>query len=461
MLRRISTYALILLTLAIPFEHKYDKLFRHFSNTLIPIGIDLPSFFDKKIYFYASDLIALAFGIAALAAFRVPLRRFFASRSAPYLWIVFLLAILSIALSPLAHYPIPYVRLLQLLTPILLFCYLANFTDNPMERPKITNSILTALVAAALIQSIIAIVQYDHQSALGLRLIGENNSFSSIHVPDGKKWIFDASSASSPAIIRASGTLPHANVLGGFLCASILASYSLFFYSPRFRNWLALFLPIQFFAMCLTYSRSAIFAWILATLFWFGHHLVHRGFKAALGDRTTRLLSLAIFASICMSTFILHEQFRYRGGIVNYEGTGAQKGDALRLYYQNVALRLIEKYPLCGTGFHQLSLRAVELISPKENTQDPSIGTHNIYLYLAAELGLPALLAFLCFIGSLLWAALKAQFTPHLSSLMAIIFAFLFIGCCDFYPLLFQQGKLLFFLAAGLLAANLPTTRHA
>lgn len=456
MFRYISTSALMLLAFAIPFEHKYDKLFRHFSSTLVPIGMDLPPFFDKKIYFYASDLIAFALGIAAIAVFRIPLRRFFASRSAPYLWAVFFLAILSILLSPLAHYPLPYIRLLQLLTPVLLFCCLANFFDDPIERPQITNYILGSIVAAAIIQSLIAIAQYIHQGTLGLRIIGEQSAFSSFHIPDGNKWIFDSlfSTDSSCHVIRASGTLPHANVLGGFLCASILATYALFFYYPRLRNWLVVVLPLQFFAMCLAYSRSAIFGWVLATLFWFGHHIANRGLRVTFRDKGIRLLSLAIFGSVTLSAIILHEQFLYRGGIVNYEGSTAQGSDDVRFYYQNIALRLIEQYPLQGTGFHQLSLRAVELVPQDGEHPDTSIGTHNIYLYLAAELGLPALLAFLCFIASLLWAALKAPFTPHISSLMAIFLAFLFIGCCDFYPLLFQQGKLIFFFAAGLLAAN-------
>ena len=34
-----------------------------------------------------------------------------------------------------------------------------------------------------------------------------------------------------------------------------------------------------------------------------------------------------------------------------------------------------------------------------------------------------------------------------------------FIGGCDFYPILFQQGKLMLFLIAGLLAANASFSR--
>ncbi len=109
--RRLSLCMLCLLAFAIPIEHKYDKLFRFFSLKLIPPNVVLPDFFDKKIYFYPSDLIALGLLFIALFALRVPIRRFFLSRGAVFLWLVFLFAFISILFSPLAHYAIPYIRL--------------------------------------------------------------------------------------------------------------------------------------------------------------------------------------------------------------------------------------------------------------------------------------------------------------------------------------------------------------
>ena len=456
-LRRAMTFAMLFIAFAIPFEHKYDKFFRHFSKTLIPQNIYLPAFFDYKIYFYISDLIAFSLGIAALFFFKIPLRQFFCSKSAQYLWLLFVLSALSITLSPLSNYVIPYSRLLQLLTPILLFCWIANFYQEAQDKIDITNSIFIAISAAALLQSMIAIGQYVYQSPMGLRFLGEISEFSTFYVPNGKKWLFDHLIRETPqeaVLLRSSGTLPHANVLGGFLCSSLIAGYALFFYYPKFRRWIILSIPIQIFALCLTFSRSALFSWLLATSFWFGHHIASRGWKTSFKDQGIRILGATIAASFLFSTCVLYEQFWFRGGIVNYEESLAQKSDEGRSYYQNLAMQLIEKHPWQGVGFQQLSLRTVELTGSPSNSYDPSIGTHNIYLYIAAEAGIPALIAFCLFISSLLWAALKAKFTPHISSLLAIFIAFLFIGCCDFYPILFQQGKLLFFLSAGLLAAH-------
>jgi hypothetical protein len=69
-------------------------------------------------------------------------------------------------------------------------------------------------------------------------------------------------------------------------------------------------------------------------------------------------------------------------------------------------------------------------------------------------MGWVALLSFLSFIGYLFWAAIRSPYTPELASLLAIFIALLFIGCCDFTPILLQQGRLMFFCTAGLMASE-------
>ena len=449
--RRLSFFFLCTVAFAIPIEHKYDKLFRFFSLKLIPPNVVLPSFFEKKIYFYPSDIFALGLLCIAVFALRISVRRFFVSRGAIFLWIVFLLSLISIVLSPLAQYPIPYIRLLQLATPFLLFCFLSNACTDE-EKSKLSSLVIGCVALAALAQSGIAIAQYAMQGPLGLRLLGELNGFSFFHVASGRKWLFDfANIYASPSIIRASGTFPHANVLGGFLSISMLALYS-FFSMPRWRLLSALLIPIQFFAMSLTFSRSALFSWMLGTLIWFGLQMKKNGFKTTVRDSSIRLLFSSICVAFIFSFAVLYEQISQRGGIVNYNLT-AQGSDAQRIQFQNVALEIIKDHPLHGTGFQQLSVRTIDYVRNDPNYFQAG-ATHNIYLYLAAETGLFSLAAFLFFIFSLLWAALKSPCTPLLSSLTAIFIAFLFIGGCDFYPLLFQQGKIPFFLAAGLLALN-------
>lgn len=436
---------LAVLVFVVPMEHKYDKPFRIFSKTLIPQGLVISKHYDKKIYFYISDLIAMGLFFAGLFWFRIPLRRFLGHP----LWIVFLCALVSIIASPFAHYPIAYARLLQLFTAVALFSFLAHaFTEA--ERPKITRLIFLVLVTAALFQTAVAIVQYFHQAPLGLRLLGEVKESSGLFgIPNGSRWTFDRlfhRVTDATCVIRASGTLPHPNVLGGFFVASILTTYALVMQGRKKEKlFFGLTLPFQIFAMSLSFSRAALFAWTLGTVIWFALMLFKR--------RSVQFLAFMIALSVVITSALLYEQYFYRGGVINYNQL-AKDSDTVRIYHQKTAVQIIKENPLFGLGFSQFTERASSYFPPDVDPYVRLTGPHNIFLFLAAETGIISLAAFLLFVFTLLWRAARAPITLETATLSSLFVAFLFISCCDFYPLLFQQGKLLFFSIAGLLAAH-------
>ena len=182
----VAASLLALLAFLIPIEHKYDKLFRFFSLTLIPEGLEVTKNYDKKLYFYVSDLIALALMGIGLLWYKIPARQFFGHP----LWIVFLCAVASIIASPFLHYPIAYSRLLQLLTPLALFSFVANaFSDE--ERAVVTRMVFFSILFAALFQSGVAIAQYFQEQPLGLRILGETNTPSLVSFQNGSRWLFD------------------------------------------------------------------------------------------------------------------------------------------------------------------------------------------------------------------------------------------------------------------------------
>lgn len=435
----VATALLVLIAFAIPIEHKYDKLFRFFSLTLIPPGLEVSAQYEKKLYFYLSDLAVLVLTFIAIRWYRISARQFFGHP----LWMVFVCALCSIVVSPFHAYPVAYTRLWQLFTPFALFSFLAYaFSDE--ERPLVTRAVFWAILATALFQCLIGIGQYFHEGPLGLRLLGESSSFAIISVADHTRWIVDrwlSIELPSPIKIRATGTLPHANVLGGLLACSLLITYALRLRAKRARWLLGLAIPLQIFTLFITYSRSALFAWMIGTVLWF---LWAR-------RENVRALAIQIVVSALLCFVLLYPQLVQRGGIVNYSG-GAVASDQGRLYHQNLALQVIKDHPLFGLGFWQFSEQAPKYFSPETPSYLRETGPHNIYLFLACETGLLSLAAFLTFILLLGLSAWRLPFTPETASLTAIFIAFLFIGCCDFYPILFQQGKLLFFLCAGLLA---------
>jgi hypothetical protein len=62
-------------------------------------------------------------------------------------------------------------------------------------------------------------------------------------------------------------------------------------------------------------------------------------------------------------------------------------------------------------------------------------------------------------IAIVLWKAARIPITVETATLSAILAGFLLIGLCDFYLILFQQGRLMFFLILGLLAAHTKSNR--
>lgn len=428
----VSLILVGIITFLIPFEHKYDKIFRFYSLTLIPDGLKVTEGYDKLIYFYVSDLISLTLGIFALFWFRIPLKKWFGNP----LWIIWLCAILSIITSPFSQYPIPYFRLLQLLTPITLFSFITHFE----EPQKATRVILSCIVAAGLIEAFIGIAQYFHQAPLGLRFFGETNQTSIFYSEDGNRWWLDSFLNYKPKsliLMRSAGTLPHANVFGGFMLFSILATYYL---SQTKKNWLYT-IPFQFFALAVSFSRAALFAWAIATFLWICF--------------TKKRLPIVVMITItaCLTASLLYKQYVHRGGVVNYN-QWVQNSDNVRKVQQTTGLEIAKDHSLFGVGFTQFSERSGSYFGDNIQSYIRATAPHNIFLFLACETGLFSLAAFLFFLGLCVWKFFRSPKTAETALFFSLLTAFLFIGLCDFYPILFQQGKLMFFLIASLLVAN-------
>ena len=445
-MQKINKYILPLLLIAlffaIPIEHKYDKLFRYYSWTLVPANLSFPDDFNPKIFFYASDIITFIFFIWALIKLRL---RIF-EKGFTFLALFFGLTILSIFFSGQPQYPIPYIRLIQLLTPISLFLFLAN---APFSSDRLFKFTSWSLFSSGLIQALIGVLQYFSQGNLNLRFFGEQQLNAKIFVPHGHRWLPDAwmnRSFETPDLYRAMGTLPHPNVLGGLLMVSLLITSYLFLKHQAFRKWLSLAYFLQMFALFITFSRSALFATIIASVIWL---FIMRCYQK-ISIRSTTLL---ILSSLAISSFLLFEQIIERGGVINYASL-ARASDHVRFFYQDIALRMIFEHPLLGVGFQQFSAAAPSFLPLGSELMPASKSVvHNIYLSIGAESGLIALIAFFSWIIFLIRTAWRSkQIKSETGLFFAIFIGFLFIGCCDFYPIFFQQGKLLFFGCAGLLA---------
>jgi O-antigen ligase len=432
MRRKFIVFAALLGLMAffIPIEHKYDKVFRFFSLTLIPKDLAISPQYDRMLYFYPSDILALLLIPSAFFLFRTSFRQFFGHT----LWLSFLFAFLSIVASPFSHYPVCYAKLLQLLTPVVLFSFLKS-AFNDEEKSKLTQIIWIAIVLGALFQSSVAIAQHIKQAPLGLRIFGETRD-PSIFVMDGV------------AQIRSSGTFLHANAFGGFIFLSILSTYGLIATLKKWRWLFTLTLPLQFYALGVSYSRSAIIALALASLVWFSLILIKEK-----RNTTLRILGLIIFLSMGAVSVSLGKQYIHRGGIISYNELN-KSSDGIRIYHQKKALEIIRDHPFFGLGLSQFSERAPIYFEDQTDSYAKATAPHNVFLFFACETGLFALACLLYWIFSLAYRVIKTPLTIEIATLIAILTGFLFISFCDFYLILFHQGKLMLFLTAGLLAAH-------
>ena len=244
----------------------------------------------------------------------------------------------------------------------------------------------------------------------------------------------------SHKILRPSGTLPHPNILGGFLGAAIFTTSFLFIErAGKQKIFIAAALLIQIFAVFLTYSRAALFGLLGGSVLYFILLL-----KWKTPKKTVIHLALVIAFACATSTAALYEQIKERGGILNQNEYVAKASNIPRLQYQKLALSMAKKRPLTGHGWGQF-LTELEPIE-KETSTIPLQRVHNIYLLILAEVGIPGLLAFGAFLISLLYWAVKGKGNLIQATLLTVFAYFLWIGVVDYYWLTTQQGRLLFLL---------------
>lgn len=436
--KRFQYWLLFLLFFAIPIEHKYDKLFRNISLTWIPEGLVLPLDFDPKIYFHLSDIVAL--GLFFFAISRSHLREFLFEKRGSLLLLCSGLALLSILASPMASYPVIYTRLLHWTTLLSISAVLAV----QEEREKLLRTVCVAIFFSALFQAGVAIAQYALQHHLGLRLLKELPTPLAFFTLEKGLYPWAFSYLQGPlqettVLLRSCGTFSHPNMLGGFLVFSLFATYFLW---EKGKKWLTIPLFLQIFALFLTFSRAALYAYILGTLVYFSYQYYHK-IKMSLS------LAIVVVGSLVGSSLLLFDAYGARGGLFTYT-TSSKNSDLTRIQAQNVALQMFQEHPWLGTGYGQYQTGATPFLAKGE----PPMAVHNIYFLLATEVGIFAFLCFCGFIASALYQLLRSPASSTLAILCGLFVACIFLGGCDFYLLVFQEGRILLATLFGLVLNN-------
>lgn len=430
---------LLLLTFLTPIQVRFYKFLRPFSRSLEDPNMPLPAWFEKNVCFYTTDIALVLMAIYLIARIKIDWKSFLFGPVSKYATCFFFIAFLSVLGSTTSSYVLQYFRLLELLGPIFLCCLLASGTISENIR-----KVFLAIFCIALFECAVGMTQYFLQEPIGLKLLGEQSfngkhaTHSVISVSHGARWFLDQIfhiSRDTTHIFRAYGTFPHPNIFGGFLVLSILASYSLYLQTETKKVFYAFAIGLQVFTLCLTYSRAAFIAWIIASGFWF----VRQWFAKENRKKIFPLgVALSVISILC--ALLLFQQIMERNA-----ASITQAADGARLTYQSIALKMMQSHPILGIGFNNFFVHVGDYTYPGM--------VHNIYLLVGAEMGLIGLVCFLLFILSVLKTSFKASQSPEAAALFAVFLGFLFIGGCDFYPIVSQHGRLMFFLVTGMLAS--------
>lgn len=249
-----------------------------------------------------------------------------------------------------------------------------------------------------------------------------------VQLPDGESFL------------RAYGTLPHPNILGGFALTFLLGPIA-FFLRKRHPNNLALLLLVPGVSLlALTFSRSA---WLALIVFSMVMIWKWKYFERKRLD----ILLVVTGLSFIVTLFPHHELVQAR--TVNTTSHAEEFSLIGRAWLNGEARKLIGEYPLTGVGIGsfiiELAKRAGEgyVIEP----------AHNVFLMAGAELGLPGLLLVLALTILFVHRLFKTR-DPSAILAGAVLTGFGFIALFDHYLWTIAPGRLLLGLVTGLFVAQ-------
>lgn len=457
-----------ILLLGIPFESHVFRIFRpmarsslHKFEALAPFSLTVPTFFEKYAHFYLSDIvIVLAVGLIFFA-YRPKRKELFFEKGSRFLTLFWFAAALSLFFSVFSRYYALYFNLLNL---GIIFCAFHGARIFFQEREKTLKVLLWGFAIVALFECFVGTWQFFTQGNLGVFFLGEvplhytDPNLTVIPLTEKTRKLiefFHAIPADQGVLMRAYGTFIHPNIYGEYLAISLLVSYYLFAKSkkPLLRFAILFLVTAEIFALCLSFSRAAFLSWGIGTAVWLFLLFSNR---MQVEKKQMRPLVGVIAGVIVGSIIVLFPQFYARGGFFSYSSF-VQNSDSIRIILQNIALSMMKASPLLGIGYNCFVIAPDAFFDPEALRS----WTHNIYLLVGSEMGLIGLTLFCLFLGSLIVPVFKHTFTPLSGALFAIFIGFLVVGLFDFYFLIVQSGKLMFFLFSGLLAAQFATKAKA
>lgn len=417
----------------------------------------------ETLFFYGTDCVVLL--LLALFLGRQESRHYLFSLIRTERPMVLLLAFLvSSALS--AFFAPSLALALYTLLRLLMLCGLALVLSRSARRAGFVAIAALVLLGSTLFQAGIGFAQFVQQGSIGFARLGE---------PTLVAFVGPSSTirAEGGRFLRSYGTLPHPNVLAGFLVLGLVsAGYLYLLCEERIRNqyktlwarqrwskkelfvaakkyftnrsfFYRMALVVCFFMLSLglatTFSRSG---WLMAACALTA--LIVLGARRSLGAALRlSLLCAACFVSVYL---LLAPMLSPRAELRAHEPAVTE-----RLTYGQVGLSIIKGNPF-GVGLGNQALYGVRSGLYK------SLGmtnvwqwepVHNLYLLVAAEAGWVGLLLFVACMGLLCFLLFRVG-AQDADFVLALLFGILVVGLFDHYLWTLQPGRLMLWCVIGL-----------
>lgn len=286
---------------------------------------------------------------------------------------------------------------------------------------------LLVFAGSMLLQAAIAITQFLKQGSIGgiFYYLGER-TFNSL-TPGIANVALDHT-----LILRPYGTLPHPNVLGGYLLIGLIL---LLKNTPLFKNKQKIFLVLVIFvsmiAMFLSMSRTALLTGFIVLLFSIAKTFFLRQ-QFTINKNYLQLVFIFLTSLIIIYTY---PPLAFRYFHTDWSGEAV----VVRAKLIKTALMMFADHPLLGVGLNNFLVKLPEYNQLHDIPLQP---VHNVYLLIAVETGV---MGFLIFSWLLYRLFTRVQNSSALISdgIQEVFLALLLLGFNDHYLWTLQQGRLL------------------
>lgn len=423
-IEKICNYLLYGFVFLIPWQSRYIYKFLTLKGKFFEYG--QLSFYFNEVFLF---LLIIFFLFYFKSQLNLKTKISFISK------IIFLFLIVAlISWAGALNFSLYFYGLIKLIEAIVLYILISKLNFSYL---KLGWSFLFSMF----IHSCLAIYQFFSQSITANKYLGIAEQISA----QGGVSVLEGGFG---RLLRAYGGLSHPNILGGFLVVAILILINIYLIQKNKNNILFfLFLIILFFALILSFSRSAGLALFVSLLFLLIYSVVK---KIEIKKIFSIILVLIIFSGI---SFILLNDF-IQTRIQRTERLEV-KSSMERNVLQDQAQLLIKDNWFLGVGMNNYVLAVHEKINNNLNIWNYQ-PVHNVYLLVWAELGILGLALYLFLIIYLLYQCFKLNNDNVNRFILGLIMlSILIINFWDHYFYTYWSGLLFFFLIISLINKSL------